>query len=523
MKMLSKNTGLVLLLAGLLTACGGGSGESGTAAASSQPAAVMQAAKPAASGSTFYVATSGSDSNAGSLSAPWRTIGHAAGVLKAGQTALVRGGTYAESVTLAASGNAASGYITLQNYPGETPILDGTTLKCCGGTINGLFNVVNKSYVVINGFEIRNYKSTTASDEPVGILVQGSGSNIQLLNNNVHNITTTAEKNNGNAHGIGIYGTATTPLSNIVVSGNQVHNLATGWSESMTLDGNVTNFTVTNNIVHDNDNIGIDVAGFWGMGPTGHDQTNNGLISGNVVYNISSIKNPAYGGSYGADGIYCDGCAQVVIERNLVYASDLNIEAASENSGHVSSYVTIRDNVVYNPNLVDISIGGYASNVGGSDHVTVVNNTMYNQASNAGNDFQVQYYATNNVFKNNIVYSNSSGSGMLYSFTTSEANPVAMDYNIYFSSAGSANSSWLWNNKTYTGFAAYKSGSGQDAHSIFADPKFISLSTPNLHVAANSPAVNAGTSLGSAIVGTFDYVGNARVIGANIDIGAYEQ
>jgi hypothetical protein len=112
---------------------------------------------------------------------------------------------------------------------------------------------------------------------------------------------------------------------------------------------------------------------------------------------------------------------------------------------------------------------------------------------------------------------------MLYSFTKSEANPVVMDYNIYYSPAGIGNSSWLWNDHTYTSFASFKLGTGQDTHSIFVDPKFVSLTTPDLHVAANSLAVNAGTNLGSAIVGTLDYAGNARVIGTNIDIGAYEQ
>ena len=32
----------------------------------------------------------------------------------------------------------------------------------------------------------------------------------------------------------------------------------------MNVDGNVTNFVINNNIIHDNDNIGIDVIGFEG-------------------------------------------------------------------------------------------------------------------------------------------------------------------------------------------------------------------------------------------------------------------
>ena len=44
----------------------------------------------------------------------------------------------------------------------------------------------------------------------------------------------------------------------------------------MTLNGNVTNFQVTNNLVHDNNNIGIDIIGCVRTGPTGYDQARLG-------------------------------------------------------------------------------------------------------------------------------------------------------------------------------------------------------------------------------------------------------
>ena len=500
----------MLMLLATLGACGGHSSSSGgSSSASVDP-------------NVFYVATDGLDSNPGTLTAPWKTINHAATVLTAGQTALVRAGTYSETVTIANSGNQTDGPIAIRSYPGESPIVDGTNVPCCGGTILGLFNITNNnSYIVIDGFEIRNFTGNTNNDEPVGILIEGSGSNIQISHNKVHAIVTTAENNNGNAHGIGVYGNTTTPLSNVTLDSNEVYDLKTGWSESVTIDGNVSGFSVTNNLVHDNDNIGIDMAGFWGMGPPGFDQANNGVVTGNVVYNISSINNPAYAGSFGADGIYCDGCTNVLIERNLGYANDINIEAASENAGHVGSYVTIRNNVVANPNLVDITIGGYASNVGGSDHITIVNNTMYNSLSNIGNDFQIQYYATNNIFENNIVYANNSGYGFLYSYTTTEPVPAVMDYNLYFSPLGQAANTWVWNNVNYTGFAAYQTGIGQEAHSIFADPLFASIPLLNLQPLAGSPAFNAGINLGLSVIGPCNFAGVPRQAGAPVNIGAY--
>jgi len=482
-------------------------------------ALLLAAGADAARAGTYYVATTGNDAAAGTLAAPWRTINHAAQVAVAGDAVFVRGGTYKEAVTVAHSGNASAGPITFRNYAGESPVVDGTGVACCGGDVRGLFDLESRSYVTIQGFEIRNFKSTSSAEEPAGILVRGSGSNIQILDNKVHDIVTTAEGNNGNAHGIGIYGNATTPYAYVTLSGNEVYGMKTGWSETITLDGNVTHFTVTNNVVHDNDNIGIDAAGWWGMGPSGHDQAMIGTIAGNTVYNITSLHNAAYAGGLGADAIYCDGCTQVTIERNLVHDADIGIEAASEVKGHVASAVTIRDNLVYDTGLVDITIGGYASNVGGSDSITIVNNTLAQSAAAQGNGLQVQYKATNNVFKNNIVALANQGS-LLYYFTKPSAAPAAMDDNLYWSAA--ANPSWVWKDINYTSLATFRTASAQEAHGKYADPLFVNVAGHDLHVLGTSPAVGAGTNLGASVVGAADYAANPRVVGA-IDIGAYEQ
>jgi len=85
---------------------------------------------------------------------------------------------------------------------------------------------------------------------------------------------------------------------------------------------------------------------------------------------------------------------------------------ASEHSGRNTANVTARNNLVYFGNSAGVSIGGYASKVGGSDHITIVNNTLYkNDGKNTGSgEFQIQYHATNNVFKNNIVYAGAQAS-----------------------------------------------------------------------------------------------------------------
>ncbi len=476
-------------------------------------------------GIAFYVSTTGNDSNPGTISSPWRTIQHAANSVKAGDTVYVRGGMYNESVNIPASGSAIAGSITFQTFPGESAILDGTGLVPSTSSTQGLINITNQSYISIQGFEIRNYQTASASAIPAGIWVSGSGSNIQILNNLIHNIVTTSETT-GNAFGIAVYGTAApASLDSVTISGNQVYGLKTGNSESVNVDGNVTNFAITNNIIHDDDNIGIDVIGFEGVSPNpAYDYARNGTIAGNTIYNISAINNPGEGNQYDANGIYVDGGSQVVIERNLIHDVDIGIEMASEHQGHVTSFVIARNNLVYSANSTGITIGGYASNVGGTDHCTIVNNTLFqNDTKNTGSgEFQIQYYATNNVFKNNIVYASSQGL-FINNYTNSEPDPADVDYNLYYSLLSSSMAVFLWNGTNHTGFSSYQSATGKDSHSQYVDPQFLSLTTPDLQIQLTSPAVNAGINLGTGVVGALDFAGNPRLRGTSIDIGAYEQ
>jgi len=476
-------------------------------------------------GIAFYVSTTGSDSNPGTVTSPWRTIQHASNSVQAGDTVYVRGGVYNESVNISVSGSATAGPIAFQTFPGEQAIVDGTGLVPSTSGAQGLINIANQSYISFQGFEIRNYQTSSASATPAGIWISGSGSNIQVLNNLIHNIVTASETT-GNAFGIAVYGTvAPASLDRVTISGNQVYNLKTGNSESVNVDGNVTNFAITNNVIHDNDNIGIDIIGFEGVAPDpAYDYARNGTVTGNTIYNISAINNPGEGNQYDANGIYVDGGSQVVIERNLIHNVDIGIEMASEHQGHVTSFVTARNNLVYSTNSTGVTIGGYASNVGGTDHCTIVNNTLFqNDTKNTGSgEFQIQYYATNNTFKNNIVYASSQGL-FINNYTNSEPDPADVDYNLYYSSLTPSIADFLWNGTNYAGFSSYQSATGKDSHSPYVNPQFLNLTTPDLQIQPTSPAVNAGIDLGSTVVGTLDFAGNPRLHGITIDIGAYEQ
>lgn len=487
--------------------------------------------KPSRSGVTYYVSTQGNDSNAGTLSAPWRTIQHAANSAYAGDTVKVEGGTYNEIVRMKRSGNAKHGYITFTNYPGQTPILDGTGLNVGSSGQIGLFSLEGTfNYIIIHGFDIRNFQSSAKGKVPVGIDFEGAGSYIEILSNHIHNIAQTLKTcDNANALAMAIYGTqAPASINNLTVIGNEIDHNTTGCSENVSLDGNVQYFVEANNIVHDGDNIGLDNIGFEGVSPNpSYDQARDGWVFQNTIYNITSTTNPVYQYQVGADGYYCDGCTRVIVERNLIHDSDLS-EMASEHSGHVSSYVIFRNNVIYHSLYVGLSIGGYAKSVGGTDHCVLVNNSLWDDGtygSSGLGEIQIQFYATNNVIENNIAYASSTGY-LLYDYTGSEPQPALLNYNLYYGSAGAAGSLWDWQGKSITGYSAYQSKSGQDAQSQFADPQYDNISTKpyNLDVSSTSPAVNAGTNLGSSIVGVVDYAGNPRINAeGQINIGAYQQ
>jgi hypothetical protein len=489
-------------------------------------------AQPTSSGPEFYVSTTGNDSNPGTLQAPWRSVQHAAGAASPGSTVNIRGGIYEERVSINVSGNARNGFVTFRSYPGETAILDGQHLTPEGRS--GMLAIQNKSYVRIQGFEIRNYRTDDRRRTPLGISVLGAGTHIELLKNNVHHIQQTfagrdAPGRGANAFGIAVYGTdAKQPITDLVIDGNEVHHLKTGSSESLVVNGNVTNFRITHNVVHDNNNIGIDIIGAERTAPDpAVDQARDGVVSENLVYNITSRGNPAYGNDQSSDGIYVDGGTRILIERNIIHHVDFGIELASEHRGRTTSYVTARNNLIYSCNTAGVSIGGYGAERGGTDHCTVINNTLYgNDAADTGSgEFQMQFNMTNNVFENNIVYA---GSRCL--ITSSKSGPVdshtpavSMDYNVYYCVSGAETSKWGWYPATFRGFTGYVGTTGNDQHSRFADPRFLDPSKNDYHVQSGSPAINAGTAAGVPAAGTEDLDGGARNHGSNIDAGCYER
>ena len=471
---------------------------------------------------TYYVSTSGNDTNPGTLAAPWRHIQYAMDRVGGGSTVNVLTGVYNELVTFKNSGSSGN-YVVLQNYSGNTPIIDGAGLPISGEV--GLVTIANKQYVKLIGFEIRNLKAGGASSAfPQGISVRGNGAFIEILNNKVHDIENSCRR--CGAHGIAVYGRdPSASIHDLLIDGNEVYNGKFGWSESMVLNGNVENFTVSNNIVHDNDNIGIDFIGFEGENPDpALDRARDGTVVGNMVYNINSYGNPAYGNERSAGGIYVDGGTRIVIERNIVHHSNLGVELASEHSGKNTSFVTLRNNFFYSNTQTGIAMGGYDTKRGSTENCVIVNNTLYNNFTQGdwGAELYIQFDTRNNLIKNNIIFANNSRRFIESWSAVMTANVV--DRNLYFAAGGGSNGTWIWKNVSYATFAAYQTGSGNDATGfVGVDPLLVNPAAGNLHLNSGSPAINAGENLSSSQLGTVDIDGNARILNGTVDLGADER
>src|SRR3954462_10521721 len=97
--------------------------------------------------STYYVSTTGGDANPGALAAPFKTIQRAANAASAGDTVIVRAGTYRETVRVPRSGTAAAPII-FRPYPNERVTISGADV------ITGWAKYKNSIYQARQGWDL---------------------------------------------------------------------------------------------------------------------------------------------------------------------------------------------------------------------------------------------------------------------------------------------------------------------------------------------------------------------------------
>jgi hypothetical protein len=185
----------------------------------------------------------------------------------------------------------------------------------------------------------------------------------------------------------------------------------------------------------------------------------------------------------------------VTIERNAVRHSAFGIAVVTEPGYPNSHDVTIRDNLSYANNQAGIMLGNWYSNTDGSNvyNIKVLNNTVYGNLIG----FRIRPYTSASVkWENNLLSNNSTT-------ILNDTNwPLgSIDYNAYFNEA-----------------------TGPDVHKVTADPLFANpgSSPPKFALQPGSPDIDRGDPSFVPGVGETDFVGNPRVSGAYVDIGAYE-
>ncbi|MEI6290117.1 MAG: choice-of-anchor Q domain-containing protein, partial [Chloroflexota bacterium] len=282
-----------------------------------------------ASSSIYYVSTSGSDSNNGSQSAPWKTITKAANSMASGTTVTVLAGNYPEFISNGKSGLGyiASGTVTMNGF-----YLTGNNNKVKGFTITNPASDFGIRITGDNNVVQFNDISNTKQD---GIWFFGSGNTFTA--NYIHDIvdrsliTTDPHVDCFQTWG---------PAENIVFDKNICDHTNTYGSNQITQISNinqpVNNITLKNNvfIMHD---PGYSPMTFYHM--DGLDPITNMNVINNTFVHVNGTGSPAIWfrnitGAYAINNLFIDygeaaatyiltdSSTGVQISNNAVYKSD---------------------------------------------------------------------------------------------------------------------------------------------------------------------------------------------------------
>jgi hypothetical protein len=358
-------------------------------------AALLTLIATTASAGTYYVATNGNDSTGtGTLTNPFATINTAVrngtvySDLSAGNpvTIYVRGGIYYGPVSVWIDGSA-NGRLTIQNYPGEYPILDGSSNM---GTSTEVVTV-GTAYVDFIGFEIRN-------SPHVGYVGWGQTYG-RIMNCTIHDSQGDGiwigEDTPGVAHDMQIIGNT---VYHNCLSNSARTNLSGGWPQAIGLDA--PNTVVRNNRVFRNYGEGIII------GPA----DNVSVVANEVFDNFSN-------------NIYLEHSRTTTVDGNLCYSFDTNyyrnygnnnwqpamgIVLANEHPDTPTTH-TLANNTIINNVIIHPYWGiGYWRDDAGISGIKFANNTIYDPTGDA---LHIDYDSTaTGILVENNIFALSSGS-----------------------------------------------------------------------------------------------------------------
>ncbi len=441
----------------------------------------------------YYVSPSGSDSQSGSSSSPWRTIQHAADSVSAGDMVTVLAGTYSESVVFHISGSS------------ESPI----QFAAAGGkevVVRGTFELArDASHISVTGFILRDFDGW-------GIFLRGGNADIVL--------------------------------SSLQISGGDCGlRLTYGYSGEDPLEGPVSNVTLKDSLVKDALYTGVDGT----PGPC------RGLNFINLEVMGCGLT---LGSDYGADGIAVERGEDILVEGCAVHDNagdgiDLN---SRDRAGFVRGIVVRRNRVFRNRlNGIKLWSGGTIENnlVWGQGNTAVdigahpgiyrlANNTVaynmwdpsfsvrsYSLAAaypddSSGGSASVDLTLINNIFAFNTGPQVGSPTGI---YLGPGVRLRKEGWNIFWSREdGEIQAEFVngdsWFSRSRISGGEWRLASGRGEGDLCSDPMFYS-SWPDcdLRLQSSSPGIDGGTTEEAPAV---DIDCMARPAGGGPDMGAHE-
>jgi hypothetical protein len=342
---------------------------------------------------TYYVSPTGNDSNSGTISAPWKSIGKVSGThLNPGDKVLFQGGsTFSGSLNLYNDGGSATNPVTISSYG------SGRAIISSGGS-NGVWSLNS------TGMTISNLKFVgTPSNNPnhQGVRIENYSSNTTRSGFIVTNCDVS-----GYGTGIG-FGTDSSSeyLNNVSITNNTVYNCEETGIGSWTVNNEgLTNIYVGYNTVHN-------IFGDGTSTVTGDGIELQGLNGALVEYN-SSYDNGIIGGS-GNVGIWCYSSNKVVFQYNESYGN----QSRSWDDGDGFDFDSDTSNSIMQYNFAaDNYGGGFQLNQWVNDNTGTGNIIRYNISQDnglKGNYAGIDVWGKieNAQIYNNVVYTSTPISG----------------------------------------------------------------------------------------------------------------
>jgi parallel beta-helix repeat protein len=330
----------------------------------------------------FYVAPTGNDNDPGTEAQPWKTLQKAVETLTAGQTVLVKDGTYYGMLEMNHSGEPEQP-ITLRAFPGAKPVIEINEAFDEGIIVRGV------SYITIDGFEL--VYTAPGAEQANGERYENGISIESVMDGSTpllpHHITIT----NNRVHGFPGGGIGSGLADYITVEGNIV------WENALWSKYNNSGISLYQSVDFDLE------AGF------------HNIIRGNTVFkNENRVPGTGIGNTTITDGncIIIDDSRQTqkFLANKTQYPAyqsatliENNICAGNGGRGvHIflSDNVLVRHNTLYQ-NLQTPDIGGGELTANSSSNIHFVNNIVYTTLGQRATDL---YEASDIVFENNLYF-----------------------------------------------------------------------------------------------------------------------